>query len=43
MLKNGLLENPKVDAAVMFHVLAGMPPARGHGAGAGRRHHHGKL
>ena len=25
MLKNGLLENPKVDAAVMFHVLAGMP------------------
>ena len=25
MLKNGLLEAPKVDAAVMFHVLAGMP------------------
>ena len=25
MLNNGLLENPKVDAAVMFHVLAGMP------------------
>ena len=25
MLKNGLLEDPKVDAAVMFHVLAGMP------------------
>mgnify|MGYP000572796314 CR=1 FL=1 len=25
MLKNGLLENPKVDAAVMFHVLAGLP------------------
>lgn len=25
MLKNGLLENPKVDAAVMFHVLAGIP------------------
>ena len=25
MIANGLLENPKVDAAVMFHVLAGMP------------------
>ena len=25
MISNGLLENPKVDAAVMFHVLAGMP------------------
>ena len=25
MLANGLLENPKVDAAVMFHVIAGMP------------------
>ena len=25
MLNSGLLENPKVDAAVMFHVLAGMP------------------
>ena len=25
MLANGLLENPHVDAAVMFHVLAGMP------------------
>ncbi len=25
MLQNGLLENPKVDAAVMFHVVAGMP------------------
>lgn len=24
MLANGLLENPKVDAAVMFHVIAGM-------------------
>ncbi len=24
MIANGLLENPKVDAAVMFHVLAGM-------------------
>ncbi len=25
MIANGLLEDPKVDAAVMFHVLAGMP------------------
>ena len=25
MINSGLLENPKVDAAVMFHVLAGMP------------------
>ena len=25
MLANGLLEKPKVDAAVMFHVIAGMP------------------
>ncbi|MFW5672679.1 MAG: M20 metallopeptidase family protein, partial [Acetivibrio ethanolgignens] len=25
MLKNGLLENPKVDAAMMIHVMAGMP------------------
>ena len=25
MLANGLLENPHVDAAVMFHVVAGMP------------------
>ncbi len=25
MIANGLLKNPKVDAAVMFHVLAGMP------------------
>ena len=25
MIANGLLENPRVDAAVMFHVLAGMP------------------
>ena len=25
MIANGLLENPKVDAAVMFHVVAGMP------------------
>ena len=25
MISSGLLENPKVDAAVMFHVLAGMP------------------
>jgi len=25
MLANGLLKNPKVDAAVMFHVIAGMP------------------
>ncbi len=25
MLKAGLLENPKVDAAVMIHVMAGMP------------------
>ena len=25
MIANGLLENPKVDAAVMFHVLGGMP------------------
>ena len=25
MIANGLLENPKVDVAVMFHVLAGMP------------------
>ncbi len=25
MIANGLLENPKVDAAAMFHVLAGMP------------------
>ena len=25
MIAHGLLENPKVDAAVMFHVLAGMP------------------
>lgn len=25
MIRNGLLEDPHVDAAVMFHVLAGMP------------------
>ena len=25
MIANGLLENPSVDAAVMFHVLGGMP------------------
>ena len=25
MIANGLLEDPKVDAAVMFHVVAGMP------------------
>lgn len=25
MIANGLLENPRVDAAVMFHVLGGMP------------------
>jgi hippurate hydrolase len=25
MIKNGLLENPKVDAAMMIHVMAGMP------------------
>lgn len=25
MLKNGLLENPRVDAAMMLHVMAGMP------------------
>ena len=25
MIANGLLEDPKVDAAMMFHVLAGMP------------------
>ncbi len=29
MIANGLLENPKVDAAVMFHVLAGMPMPSG--------------
>ena len=38
MIAGGLLEDPHVDAAVMFHVLAS-----GRGAGAGRRHHHGKL
>ena len=33
MIANGLLENPSVDAAVMFHVLGGMPipPAIGWG------------
>ena len=29
MIAHGLLENPKVDAAVMFHVLAGMPMPTG--------------
>ena len=29
MLANGLLEKPKVDAAVMFHVIAGMPLSSG--------------
>ena len=29
MLENGLLENPKVDAALMIHVMAGMPFAPG--------------
>ena len=31
MIANGLLEDPKVDAAVMFHVLAGMPLPAGTG------------
>lgn len=29
MIENGLLENPKVDAALMIHVMAGMPFAPG--------------
>ena len=29
MLKNGLLENPKVDAALMIHVMAGLPMPTG--------------
>ena len=29
MIENGLLENPKVDAAVMFHVVAGVPMPSG--------------
>lgn len=29
MIKNGLLENPKVDAAIMFHVVAGVPMPSG--------------
>ena len=29
MLKNGLLENPKVDAAMMIHVMAGLPMPTG--------------
>ena len=29
MIKAGLLENPKVDAALMIHVMAGMPFAEG--------------
>jgi amidohydrolase len=29
MLENGILENPKVDAAMMLHVLSGMPISEG--------------
>lgn len=29
MIDNGLLENPKVDAAIMFHVMAAMPAPLG--------------
>ncbi len=29
MIKNGVLENPKVDAAVMIHVVAGLPMPTG--------------
>ena len=29
MIQNGLLENPKVDAALMIHVMAGMPMPTG--------------
>lgn len=43
MISNGLLENPKVDAAVMFHVLARMPLPLGEVLVPGGRHHHGKL